>query len=124
MTSEAGPAHVFVQRADLLKFPFYSDPQLSMSIPEHTYPWDRSVALFVHPVKVAILESMAWLEIPLSAKTLDEIFDRRFGVSLVSYHLKVLAEKGLVKKAGQRHVRGAQQTFYRLPAARNSGQPS
>lgn len=91
-----------------------------MSIPDHTYPWDHCVALFVHPIKVAILESMAWLEMPLSAKTVDEMFDRQFGVTLISYHMKVLAELGLVRKSGQRHVRGALQTFYRLPAAADS----
>ncbi len=92
-----------------------------MSISNHTYPWDHCVALFVHPIKVAILESMAWLETPLSAKTVDEMFDRQFGVTLISYHMKVLAELGLVEKSGHRHVRGALQTFYRLPVIADSG---
>lgn len=65
---------------------------------------------------------MAWLEVPLSAKTVDEMFDRQFGVSLISYHLKVLADLDLVEKSGQRHVRGALQTFYRLPVAPDLGQ--
>jgi hypothetical protein len=93
-----------------------------MPIHNHTFPWEHFVALFVHPIKVAILESMVWLEMPLSAKTVDEMFDQQFGVSLISYHLKVLAELSLVEKSGQRHVRGAVQTFYRLPVSLGSGQ--
>jgi Helix-turn-helix domain len=83
--------------------------------PKH-FNWDSLVPHLVHPVKVAIIEAMEWVGVPVSPRELDRIFDEQFGVSLVSYHMRTLADVGVVEKVRQQSVRGAVQTFYSLSA--------
>jgi Helix-turn-helix domain len=87
------------------------------------FNWDTLVPYLVHPVKVAIIEAMEWVDVPLSPRELDRIFDEEFGVSLVAYHMRTLAEVGVVEKVGEQPVRGALQTFYSL-SAKEAASPS
>lgn len=82
---------------------------------EH-FEWAMLVPQLVHPLKVAIIEAMSWIDEPISARELDRVFEDEFGVSLVSYHVRVLAEIGALEKVRQQAVRGALQTFYVLTA--------
>lgn len=81
--------------------------------PTH-FDWEALVPLLVHPAKVEIIEAMSWIEVPLSATDLDRILSGQLGVSLISYHLRKLAELKAIEKVRQEHVRGAIQTFYAL----------
>ena len=83
---------------------------------EWSFDWASLVPHLVHPVKVAIIEAMSWVEPPLSPKELDRIFDEQFGVSLVAYHVRTLADVGVVERVRQQSVRGALQSFYALSA--------
>ncbi|HEU4678687.1 MAG TPA: helix-turn-helix domain-containing protein [Terrimicrobiaceae bacterium] len=78
------------------------------------YAWDRRVALLVHPTKVAILEAFTWIGEPLSPKLIDEVLDRKLGVSLVAYHMRKLADSGLLDQTHQSLSNGPLQTFYRV----------
>jgi hypothetical protein len=80
------------------------------------FNWGTLVPYLIHPVKVAIIEAMEWIEVPISPRELDRVFDEQFGLSLVSYHMRTLADVGVVEKVRQRSVRGALQTFYSLSA--------
>jgi repressor of nif and glnA expression len=80
-----------------------------------SFDWETLVPLLVHPVKVAIIEAMDWIEAPLSATDIDKLSSGQVGVSLISYHLRKLAEIGAIKRVRQETVRGAVQTFYGLP---------
>jgi len=82
---------------------------------EH-FEWDTLVPCMVHPVKVAVVEAMHWIDEPISPRELDTVLDEEYGVSLVAYHVRVLANMGAVEKVGQQAVRGALQTFYVLAA--------
>jgi hypothetical protein len=82
--------------------------------------WDELLSAFIHPIKVAIVEAMLWINEPVSPKLLDLVFDEKFGLSLVSYHLRSLFDNNLVEKAGNEPVRGALQTFYVVSAPRGS----
>ncbi|HWO84081.1 MAG TPA: hypothetical protein VNM38_09885 [Solirubrobacterales bacterium] len=93
-----------------------------MSNNDH-FNWDTLVSYLIHPVKVAIIEAMEWVDVPLSPRELDLIFDEEFGVSLVAYHMRTLAEVGVVEKVGEQPVRGALQTFYAL-SAKETASPS
>lgn len=87
----------------------------------HPFSWDILVPHLIHPMKVAIIEAMAWIEVPVSPKELDRIFGEEFGVSLVAYHMRRLADVGAVEKVGQQAVRGALQSFYVLSAKDPAG---
>lgn len=89
----------------------------------HPFNWDALIPISVHPVKVTIIEAMQWIAVPLSPKELDRIFDEEYGVSLVSYHMRTLADIGVVEKVRQQAVRGAVQNFYTL-VAREPANPS
>ena len=87
------------------------------------FNWDALILLSVHPMKVAIIEALQWIEVPLSPKELDRIFDEEYGVSLVSYHTRTLADVGVVERVRQQSVRGAVQSFY-TRAAKEPASPS
>jgi hypothetical protein len=87
------------------------------------FNWDALIPSTVHPVKVAIIEAMQWIGVPLSPKELDRIFDEEFGVSLVSYHTRTLADIGVVERVRQQAVRGAVQSFYTLAAREHANPP-
>jgi hypothetical protein len=75
--------------------------------------------LFVHPIKVAIIEAMLWVDEPLSARLLERMVDDGTSVSLLSYHLRTLAESGILVVVREQPVRGTTQTYFRLqPASR------
>lgn len=82
-----------------------------------TFNWETLVPLLVHPVKVEVIEAMAWIGLPLSATDLDRVLRGRVGVSLLSYHLRKLAEVGALERVRRDQVRGALQTFYALPGS-------
>jgi hypothetical protein len=81
---------------------------------EDHFNWGALVPHLIHPAKVLIIEAMEWVAMPLSPRDLDRIFDEQLGVSLISYHMKTLADVGAVEKIRQRPVRGALETFYAL----------
>lgn len=82
-----------------------------------SFEWAALVPRVVHPLKVAIIEALEWIELPLSAKDVDLVLDEEFGLSLISYHMRKLADVGAIEKVEQRAVRGALQSFYALAAA-------
>ena len=77
--------------------------------------WAALVSLLVHPLKVDILEAMSWIDKPLSAIDLTKVIDSPdYGLSHVAYHVRKLAEAKAIRRAGQRQVRGATETFFKL----------
>lgn len=90
---------------------------------EQSFQWGLLVPMMVHPLKVAIIEAMDWIDVPLSAKDLDLLLDEEYGLPLVAYHLRKLADVGAIERVEQRAVRGALQTFYSL-AAMEPAEPS
>jgi hypothetical protein len=65
-------------------------------------------------VQVAIIEVMAWTEVPLSATDLYAILDQQHAVSSLSYHLVRLASKKLrvVEIVHQERRRGRHRKWY------------
>jgi hypothetical protein len=78
----------------------------------YPFDWAKLVPQVVHPLRVATVEALRWINQPLSPSELHEVFDGEFGLSLVSYHVNVLADSGVLVEVGNRQARGARQTFY------------
>lgn len=79
------------------------------------FDWAALVPRAVHHLRVAIIETLQWIDEPLSAVELREVFGQEYSLSLISYHIKVLVDAGALEKFGSREVRGAVQTFYFFP---------
>lgn len=79
------------------------------------FDWESLVSRFIHPVKVAIIEAMSWIDQPLSATELTTILGRdNHGLGVVAYHVATLAELGVIEATHERQVRGARETYYSL----------
>src|SRR3954447_10626633 len=87
------------------------------------FEWDMLIPHLVHPLKVAIIEAMSWIDEPVSPRELDLVFEEEFGVSLVSYHVRVLVGYGALEQVRQQAVRGALQTFYVLTTREPADSP-
>jgi hypothetical protein len=73
--------------------------------------------MFVHPIKVAIVEALIWVDEPLSASLIERLMDDGTTLPLISYHMRTLAGVGIVVNVKEEPVRGAVQTYYRLQPA-------
>jgi len=91
-----------------------SSPQVNTRGADVVFPWEEFVPLFVHPIKVAIVECMLWIDEPMSAKLIERSMNDGTSVSLISYHLRSLEDVGIVVDVLSEPVRGAVQTFFRL----------
>jgi DNA-binding transcriptional ArsR family regulator len=96
------------------------EPATSNPTPTSGFDWEALIPLLVHPVKVSIIEAMTWIGEPLSATDLDRILQGGVGVSLISYHLRKLAELEVIEPVRKGTVRGAVQTFYGLNRSSSS----
>ena len=83
--------------------------------------WAALVPFAVHPTKVLVIEAMRWIDRPLSASELENVFDRKLSTSAISYHVVTLARWGVLKPAGKQKVRGAWKRLYRLADLSKAG---
>jgi hypothetical protein len=84
--------------------------------------WSLLVLRLVNPTKVIILESMLWIERPLSATELEQISARDPDLRTFSYHLKHLKELGILEIVEKRKARRSRssnkETFFYFAALR------
>lgn len=80
------------------------------------FSWEELVPLLIHPLRVEIIEALRYVGEPLSTTDLREVFDDRYALSLISYHLVTLAKVEAVVGVEQRQVGAAIERFYFLPA--------
>jgi len=62
--------------------------------------WEAFIPQFVHPVKVAVVEALLWIEEPLSATQLAKLFSgkgERFPEPNVRYHVRHLVTVGVLE---------------------------
>lgn len=80
------------------------------------FDWNVLVPHVVNPIKVAVIEAMWWVAVPLSATDLAKLItdNRKSDVPRISYHLKTLADAGVLEMVRQRPVRGSTESFYVL----------
>jgi Ribonuclease R winged-helix domain len=79
------------------------------------FDWAPLVAKTVHPLKVAIVEALIWIDRPLSrAELADVLVDAGYDLEAIRYHANGLTELGALKVAHTRQVRGGVEPFYSL----------
>jgi hypothetical protein len=77
------------------------------------FDWAALVPRLVHPVQVAIIESLTCLNRPLSATEMSKLFGvKGWYVGIVAYHVNQLATAGVIEEEDHRQVRGAREKFY------------
>jgi DNA-binding transcriptional ArsR family regulator len=75
--------------------------------------WASLVAATIHPVKVAIIEALLWVHVPLSGTELAEIFGNGdYNLDIVLYHLRGLVRLGLIEVTDTRRARGARERYF------------
>lgn len=90
-------------------------PNRQASSGKQSFDWGSLVPRCIHPIKVAIIEAMSWIDQPLSATELRAILGKEsFGLGTVAYHVNTLAQLGVIEATHQRQVRGARETYYFL----------
>jgi hypothetical protein len=80
--------------------------------------WDGLVTLLLHETQLHIIEAMRWIDRPVSASQLVQVFDGSTYLSTVAYHVRHLRKLGVVRQSWSRPVRGATERFYRLTPPR------
>ena len=112
------PKTASIQRHPRILSPAWPRPGDGTEGDGPAFDWAALVPRIVHPVKVAIVETLLWIGHPLSATELRDLFDEPeyCYLSIVSYHVGKLVEFGALRETGSRQVRGATETFYFFPA--------
>lgn len=82
------------------------------------FDWNPFVPQLVHPMKVAIVEALAYMEQPLSASELKRLFGDVRYISNVSYHLEELSQIGAVMPEEEQQVGGSTKKPFRLSLQR------
>lgn len=101
-------------RADQDLLPRYRPTikQTETSLRLSEFDWASLVALTVHPLKVAIIEALLWVEEPLSATELTRMGEGDYNLDMVIYHTRGLVKMGVLEATDMRRVRGARERFY------------
>jgi DNA-binding transcriptional ArsR family regulator len=80
--------------------------------------WDGLLAGLLHPTQFQIIEAMHWIDRPVSASQLVQVFDRDpKDLSALSYHVRRLNELKIIRLSSARQVRGVKERLYKLVAA-------
>jgi hypothetical protein len=86
------------------------------SSPDSANPPAWSTALFslVHPAKIAAVEAYAFIGEPMSALLVYEVLGHEWAFGTVAYHVRRLAEAGVLTREFVEPVRGAHEHFFGL----------
>ena len=78
--------------------------------------WELLTPRLLHPVKLAVVEALLWVREPMSAVGLAAMFeDSGYYAGLLSYHLREMADVGVITQAERRSVRGVYELFFYFP---------
>lgn len=73
-----------------------------------SFDWEALVPHVIHPLKVAIIEALSWIDQPLSPTQMVGLFEGSgYYLSLISFHARGLEDWGALEVAITRPVRGA-----------------
>lgn len=76
--------------------------------------WEDAVVRLLHPTQLLILETLTYLDCPISASIMERLCDGQIKLANWDYHCKRLATLGLLEPAGWKQRRGATENFFVL----------
>jgi predicted transcriptional regulator len=76
--------------------------------------WSTALFSLIHPVKVAAVEAFLYIEEPMSALAIYESLARNWSLGTVVYHVRRLAETGVLVERFIEPRSGAYEHFYGL----------
>ena len=76
--------------------------------------WSIAFFSLIHPVQVAAVEAFLFIGEPMSALVVYEVLDRSSSFGTVAYHVRRLAERGVLVERSVVPVRGAHEHFFVL----------
>jgi hypothetical protein len=77
------------------------------------FEWERLVAVSLHPLKVAIVEALSWVQRPLSATELARMVGGgKYSRDLIQYHAGCLENWGVLAVAEVRRTQGGWESYY------------
>lgn len=76
------------------------------------FPWGSLASRVLHPIQVVMLEAIGRIGLPVSPVDVAHMCDGEYSLSLVGYHAKALAERGIIEVVGTEPVRGALRHLY------------
>jgi hypothetical protein len=76
--------------------------------------WSTALFSLIHPVKVAAVEAFLWTGEPMSALAVYESLARKWSLGAVVYHVRRLAESGVLVERFIEPRSGAYEHFYGL----------
>jgi DNA-binding transcriptional ArsR family regulator len=82
--------------------------------PSEAPAWSAAFFSLIHPAKVAIVEALERTGEPMSAVALYYVLDGEWSFGTVAYHVRRLAERGVLEERFQGRVRGATEHFFGL----------
>lgn len=75
--------------------------------------WDVIVSRGVHPIRIATVEAMRWIDEPFSPVDLDRMQDDPPGVETFAYHMRTLASSvPVLCLYGEETTQGATRKLY------------
>ena len=85
--------------------------------PDAGLVFESLVAHVIGPIRLAAIEAMLWIEEPISTTLLTSVLeglevDGELYPGRISYHLRALAQYGLIEVVARRPVRGAHENYY------------
>lgn len=80
--------------------------------------WNKVIDVSIHPTRIEIVSAMEWIGKPLSPNQLASILDDIKSINHVGYHVRKLAEAGIVEMTYMEPVRSSIEHFYELSPPR------
>ncbi len=78
------------------------------------FDWNVVVPHVMHPLQVAVVEAMVWIDVPLSPSDLTQIFMEQLPLEDVAYHVRRLTDIEVLVQVEARANRGWQRKWFFL----------
>jgi hypothetical protein len=82
--------------------------------PEAAPAWSTALFSLLHPAQIAMVEAFEWIEEPMSATILYQVLGRTFVLGTIAYHVRRLADAGVLTLRYSEPRGGTREHFYGL----------